>query len=342
MAFDWVSFFSSYRVSFSERGPNTSRDNVVVHCPFCGPKDSGRHMSINLSGKGWRCFRDNSHRGKNPARLVAALASLPIDRANALVGNAIFIPDDFLDRVKGLVGPAKVEEEEEPEGLAMPKDFRAFVPDLPSARPYERYLREERGFTLPQIYRLTQRYDLRYCVRGPFRNRIIFPVLFERRLVSWTGRSIDPNAELRYRSLSRDRERAMEEGLAPSIGAISDYVLWYDRLMRSNADILVLNEGPFDALKVDVLGRRHGISATCFFTSRPTEPQLLLLQDLATKFRRRIVMLDAKGTLATGIQISNALSMVGVETYILPETLKDPGEFDAQTFEKFMLAMRIG
>jgi hypothetical protein len=339
MAFNWVSYFNSYRVPFLERGPNTSRDNVVVHCPFCGLRDEGMHMSVNLSGKGWRCFRDHSHRGKNPARLVAALSSLPIDRANALVGNAVFIPDDFMGRVKSMLEP-DVPVQDRAHSLVLPEDFRAFGAHVPSARPYERYLRD-RGFAPAQIDRFTDRYDMRYCTRGPFRNRIIFPVWFEQHLVSWTGRSIDPNSALRYRALSRDPERAREEGFEPSQGAISHYILWYDRLREADADTLVLNEGPFDALKVNVLGRRHGVAATCFFTSAPTQQQLGILQDLMSRFRRKVVMLDSKGTLATGIQITDALSMFGVESYILPQSLKDPGEFDASSFAKFLLAMRI-
>lgn len=336
MAFSWPSFLNAYRVAFSERGANTSRGNIVVHCPFCGTRDGGQHMSISTEGRGWRCFRDNSHRGKSPSRLVAALAGIDLDRAKTIVGEAVFIPDDTLGRVRALLEPPS---KNKIPPLRLPEDFRAFR-SVPSARPYERYL-IDRGFTPGHIARFTQRYDMRYCTQGPFSHRVIFPVLFEGELVSWTGRSIDPNAFLRYKALTRDAERAREQGFEPSRDAISHYVLWYDQLVEADADTLVLCEGPFDALKVCVLGRPYGVQATCFFTSAPTEQQLVILQDLISKYRRRIVMLDSKGTLSTGIQISNALSMFGVENYRLPNSLKDPGEFDPRTFENFLLAMRL-
>lgn len=337
MAFNWISFLNSYRVPFSERGPNTSRGNVVVHCPFCGGRDSGMHMSVSTEGRGWRCFRDHTHRGKSPSRLVAALAGIDLDRARTIVGEAVFLPDNAMARVRELLAPTPSKNKIPP--LRLPEAFRAFS-SSPSARPYVNYL-ADRGFPVRDIARYTERYDLRYCTQGPFRQRVIFPVWFEGELVSWTGRSIDPNATLRYKALTRDPEIAREQGFEPSRGAISHYVLWYDHLVKADASALVLCEGPFDALKICVLGRRYGVQATCFFTSAPTQQQLVILQDLISKYRRRIVMLDSKGTLSTGIQITNALSMLGVENYKLPKSLKDPGEFDPRSFEKFMLAMKL-
>lgn len=323
MAFSWLDFLTSHRVPYSDTGPNTSRDNVVVHCPFCGSADHSQHMSVNVLGKGWRCFRDQSHRGKNPARLVAALLGLPLDRANALVGNATFIPDDFLGRIQGALGPPQ--ELLAPIGLKLPAEFKAFGGRFPSERPYERYCLG-RGFTPSQIERFTDRWGMRYCCRGSFRGRIMFPIRYKKQLVSWTGRTISANEELRYRALSRDGERTKREGYEPALGAISHFLLWYDLLMKADADTLVLNEGPFDALKINVLGRQEGIVATCFFTSAPTQEQLLLLHEVLPRFKRRIVMLDSAGTLATGIRITNALSSMGVRSYTLPRALKDPGE----------------
>lgn len=339
MAFDWIAFLASHRVAYSDTGPNTSRGNIVVHCPFCGPADHGQHMSINVEGRGWRCFRDNAHRGKNAARLVAALISMPLDRANALVGNATFIPDDFIGRMRASLGPPK--EVPVPIGLKMPEEFKAFGGRLPSERPYARYLLQ-RGFTSSQVERFTDRWEMRYCPRGSFRGRIIFPIKYKKTLVSWTGRTISANEDMRYRALSRDGERTKKEGYEPALGAISHFLLWFDYLMRADADTIVLNEGPFDALKINVLGRKEGIVATCFFTSAPTREQLMMLHELLPRFKRRIVMLDSAETLATGIRITNSLSSFGVRSFALPRTLKDPGEFDQSTFGNFVLALRTG
>src|ERR1700678_739755 len=97
--FDWVAFLSSRNIHYETRGPNVAHGNVTVHCPFCGPADSSTHMSISIEGHGWRCWRNHSHKGKNPVRLVQAILGCSWEVANATVGNSSYIPSDFLSNV---------------------------------------------------------------------------------------------------------------------------------------------------------------------------------------------------------------------------------------------------
>jgi hypothetical protein len=334
--FDWMRFFEQHRIEFNQSGPNVSRDNVTVHCPFCGTADQSKHLSVNLSGKGWRCWKSpNEHRGKSPARLVQGLLNCTWARACALTGESILIPDDFMARVRDTITPP---EAPETIPLKLPKEFKPFV-GKPSARPFERYMVKKRGFDYDDMDRL-HRYDVRYCTTGAYRNRVIFPVWFEKRLMSWTGRHIG-DSTLRYKALTVDPDKARDEGYKPAVGAISHYLLWYDMLRKIDADTIALVEGPMDALKVCILGKSEGICATCFFTSEPTESQVDLLHTLLRRFKRKITLLD-RGTFATGIRIASGLSSLGVTSYELPSRLKDPGEFDVSTFRKFALALRRG
>lgn len=336
MAWDWQRFLDQHRVDYAQSGANTSRDNVTVHCPFCGTQDPSKHMSVNLSGKGWRCWRNSQHRGKSPTRLVAAMIGVSLDRAAQITGTAIFITDDFMSRVRAELDPPK---DVKPTPLKMPPEFKAFT-HLPSARPYEDYLRR-RGFSDKQIDRMTDRWGLRYCTRGAYAGRIIFPIRYKGDLVAWTGRTISARDELRYRALSTDPERAEREGHQPALGAISHFLLWYDYLREADADTIILAEGPFDALKMNVLGRQQGIVSSCFFTSEPTEPQTDLLHELLPRFRHRYMLLD-RGTFATGIRVANNLATLGMVSQQLPIHIKDPGEFDLSTWNKFVLALRRG
>src|SRR5687767_1990310 len=105
MAFDWLGFLDGYGVPYITRGANVARNHVSVHCPFCGAEDESQHMSINLQDKGWRCYRADTHQGKNPARLVAGLLGISRAEADRLVGNNVYIPEDFLGHVSGLMKP---------------------------------------------------------------------------------------------------------------------------------------------------------------------------------------------------------------------------------------------
>jgi hypothetical protein len=334
--FEWKRFFDQHNIEYRESGANVSRGNVAIHCPFCGPQDPGQHLSVNLNLRGYRCWRNpTQHRGKNPARLVQALLKIPFDRASQIVGNSVYVPSDFMAQVKRrIVPPAPIEAKP----IALPKEFKRFDEYLPSGRPFRRYL-NERGFLADEIERLTKRYGVYYAARGPYRGRVLFTVRHEGELISWTGRSIHADAKLRYKTLSVDPERAESEGMPPAKGAISHYLLWFDKLMSADADTLLLVEGPFDALKVATLGRDYGMIATCFFTAEPTEQQIELLHEACPQFKRRILLLD-KGTLATGIRVASTLSSLGIVTKQIPKGLKDPGEFTPRTFEQFVLALK--
>jgi hypothetical protein len=334
MAFDWTRFFEQHRIDFQASGSNVSRNHVAIHCPFCGRDDPSMHMSVHLEGKGWRCWRHPQHRGKSPAKLVQALLGVSWERAKAMVGETVYVPDDFMSRVQAQINPPKAPT---PKAISLPKEFKAFGKGLPSERPYRNYLLG-RGFTDKQIDTITKRYGVRYCTSGPYSGRVVFVVRYEGEIVSWTGRAISKSQELRYKALSADPERAEREGSQVAHSAISHYLLWYDRIRDTDARTLVLCEGPMDALKVDMLGDRYGICATCFFTSSPTDRQVELLHTLCPQFKRRILLLD-RGTLALAIRVTAGLSSLDVKLEEVPQGLKDPGEFDPVTFRDFALAL---
>lgn len=314
--FDWLNFLDSYHIKYVTKGANVAKGNVSVHCPMCGSDDPSEHMTINLDGKGWRCYRNDAHRGKRPARLVQQLLGIPLHQAMSIVGQSVFIPEDFIGAVMAKLRPtAKAALPE----VKQPKDFKPLTDKNHSARMFVNYMLD-RGFTRGEINRMHQYHGLCYAIAGEQRGRIIFPVEYGGKLQSWTGRTVYPDVELRYKSLSPDPEQSDN----PATGPISDFLLWYDQLL-DGGDVLVLNEGPFDALKVRTLGRSHRIYATCCFTATPSESQIEMLHDVAPLFKRRVLLLD-RGTLAATLKVSTALGSLRFEALSLPRRLKDPGE----------------
>lgn len=333
MAFDWIAFLEANHIKYVTTGPNVSRGNIAVHCPLCGAADKSEHMSISLNGKGWRCFRNrDEHKGKNPTRLVAALLNVSIDRARSIVGDAVFIPDDFMGAVMGKLTPHVGVSK--PHTLKLPIEFKPLHTDKPSVKAFKNYLTgPTRQFTPNQVRRFTKDYDMYYATRGPMKGRVVFTVYFNHKLVTWTGRTIYPQVDLRYKTLSADPE--VEQ--YPALGPINDYLLWYDDLnnRKHDSDTLVLCEGPFDALKVSVLGAKHGIDATCFFTASPSTRQIDLLHDLMPQYSRRFLLLD-RGTLSTALRVQGGLHALKVPYLTLPANVKDPGVLDERGLLKIL------
>lgn len=320
MAFGWISFFDQHNIEYTSSGPSVVRGNIAIKCPWCGSNDQSQHLSINLEGKGWRCWRNHDHSGRSPVRLVQVLLKCTFEQAEFLVNGTTSIPIDFMSHVRRQLEPSKPIKQQD---LMLPFAFRPFK-NLPSAKRFVNYMLR-RGFTEREIWVCTKRYNMGYCTQGPFQGRIIFPVSYFGKLMSWTGRSIYSTAELRYKTLTTNKERAEREGLSPAVGPISHYLLWFDDLIKSDADTICLCEGPFDSLRLNVLGHQLGVVATCFFTSAPTSQQVELLHSLLPRFKNRYLILD-RGAEGLALKTSFQLSPLGVEVRHLPPGVKDPGE----------------
>lgn len=330
MAFDWLNFLDANRIHYVTTGPNVSHGHVAVHCPMCGTADPSQHMAISLTGGGWKCWRSADHRGKAPAYLVASLLGIPVDRAHDMVGGAVFIPEDFIGTVRAKMAPPEVKKIIR---LKMPDEFKPII-DRWDIEPAIQYL-EGRGFAWRDIKRFTEVYGLRYAVTGKYRGRIVFPIYEDGVLKTWTARAIHKDVELRYKTLSTKPE--LEEH--PAAGPINDYLLWQDDI-RENVDrseTLLLCEGPFDALKLRVIGARLGCEATCFFTSSPSRLQMDILHDIGHRYRRRFLLLDQK-TLGNALRAQSNLVSLGVGVLHLPAYLKDPGEMRVSDLQNLLLA----
>lgn len=322
--FDWPQFLGKRGVAFATQGKNVSRGNLSTHCPFCGPDDSGMHLSVSTKGKGWRCLRrPRDHRGMRPEKLIMAITGCSYAAAARIVGNTVFLPDDFMATVnKHLAGAELVHQSHT---LTLPDEFFPLGTNRPSAKLYHSYL-SERGFD--NHTELTEFYGLRYCPRGRWKGRIIFPVYHDGELVSWVGRTVYPSESehgKRYKVLSADPDK--EEH--PAVGPITDYLLWYDETRNGyndfgRFDTIVLVEGPFDALRVNVLGYEEGVVSTCFFTAQPSKRQIDLFHDLLPRFRHRFLLLD-KGTTAAAMNVAGDLQTLDIDIRQMPDDVKDPG-----------------
>jgi len=320
--FDWPAFLDSRGIFYATSGPNVATGHIAVHCPFCGPADPSQHMSISLKGRGWKCWRNAEHRGKGAARLIQHLAGVSYQTAHEIAGTSVSLPGDFMSTVMGHVSPKKIVK---PKRLTLPDEFKR-IDGKRSGRAIFRYLTEDRGFTESQVLRLSKDYGLRYAMTGPQRYRVVFPVWFEGQLVSWTGRTIG-DAIPRYKTLGLPSEDYEGEYGRFAMGALPDYLLFYDMLKERPGDAICLCEGPFDALKVCVLGERDKIDATCFFTAKPSARQIELLHELLPRYPkgRRFLVLD-RGTLSTSLKLAAELSSLGVIPKEIPKGHKDPGD----------------
>lgn len=324
MHFNIEELYLKRGVDFITRGTNVKKGEINISCPFCNASsnpDPSYHLGVAPETGYWSCWRNRKHRGKKLHRLLMKLLRISYKEACDILGEKIDwiregsfeIFEDNFD-INNLFGEQDVEEIGD---LEFDKDFRRFG-NYMSERPFLRYLEKGRGFHRTHVMEVIEAYDFYFCISGKWQDRLILPVRLDGKLMTWTGRHLQPNAELRYRSLSE------KEG---ALMSIKDLVFNYDELVNSGGKTLFVCEGPFDAIKLDFYARDLDCRSTALFSKALRLPQSYLLSDLSNVFDKIVILLDAEELEATLMSDATlAFLHDQVDLGELPAGFHDPGE----------------
>lgn len=305
---DWTRFLDENNIHYVTRGPNTKKGEVSIQCPFCGTDDPSEHLGINLKSSKWGCHRDASHRGKQPHSLIRVMLGISSHAAKQIVAQYSRADPDTLDAMLSALEGIGEEPEEvkAPDHEAEWAKFRKIKPRGMSDK-YFRYL-QVRGYAAEVI---TEKYDLRCCYVGRYKDRILIPVRFNGELLGWTSRAVGtPKTAPRY--LMSDEN-------------VKTTVFNYDNLKKGGERLFIV-EGPFDAMTIDTYYVDDAVAvplnATCTFGTSPTISQIALLRALVKKYNQAFVLFD-KGADSPA---RNLAEWVGAQPAYLPHGVKDPGE----------------
>lgn len=331
MSFNWIAFCDRYKVDYVTAG----LDHIEVHCIWCGSEDHSHHLAISLSGKGYKCWiAPQQHKGIKPTKLVQALLGCPWAEAFSITGEETRGPArgdiEFMNRAQELLGTRKSQTPKTE--LEYLKEFRPLVPEG-SGRYFVEYM-ASRGYSESDLYKLNKRYNLQCTISGFFKYRVIFPIRMDGKLVAWTGRSTNKNADIRYQTLSANADVAEKFGLPKALMSI-ERTLWnYDVLLKGGEDLYIC-EGPFDALRLDYTGYKFDIGATCVFKKNISSEQIALLDNIVPRFKRAFLLFDAKEYLDI-FRTRSQLVHLELRTKPLPRGFEDPGDMDYKAAARFL------
>jgi len=321
--FGWVALFDKQRIHYIDRGANVKRGEINIRCPWCGSADPSEHMGINLDTGWYSCWRNRAgHSGKSPLRLLMRLLNVGYNEARELagLGEGYIDPEGFDAVAARLMGRTSAE----PTHVAPRREFIQFdkhfkpMDDTVSCRRWWNYV-YQRGFDARDILPMCDRYSIRMARDGNYAMRLILPYFLDGRLVTWTGRAIAPST-IRYKDLS------VEDSLVPVKETLFNHDIAAACGRRST---LVLVEGPLDALKVDYYGAPFGVRSVGLSTNSVSEQQALLLEELAGRFKRVVLMMDNKTDygLVDSMRMKQRLSFIrGLQVMPVPYNRPDPGE----------------
>lgn len=298
-----VEILEQQNFPFVRSGPNVARNHINVKCPFCND-DPSEHLGINCETGYWSCWRDRSHRGRKPHYLLQALLGWSYHRIDSLLGVSAD-PSGLTQAVTALQRPPSRISTSAQKSFYKWPDGAVRIEPRSWMMMYWNYLVRARGFDESSLQALIDAYDLRACRsdQDGWSTRILFPIYnTTHKLVAMTGRAIG-HQTLRYKSTQQHE------------GMNIKHTLWRWETLCDDS-ILVLTEGPLDALKLDWYGRKYGVRGTCVFGSYCSFEQEQILRSLCS--HQRIVVAFDQANLSGSLQTVNQLSGLQVRFSDIP------------------------
>lgn len=324
-----LDFLRSNGIEYVDRGPDVAKDNVNIKCPFCGDEDTGEHMGINLETGYYGCWRNTNHRGRDVAFLLKVITGISLISVRRQIGSLTVLSSDDITYMYDVLNNTERNQVEESrpiggvEHLKLLKSFKPLWKYNYSCKPYYKYL-ENRGFN--NISELTYVYRLHYCMYGDWNYRIIFPIYYKRKLVTWVGRSIHKDETMHYRDLS------VPESVRHAKFCISEY----DYVSTGGRNLYIV-EGLMDSTKMNWY-LRNSDKATCLFTNSMTTEQRDILWKIGKKFDTVIVLLDNDAT-GNALTVQSQLRPVLKNVFIrsVQDRYGDPGALPGCNIQRGIL-----
>lgn len=252
---------------------------IQVDCPQCSADSQRFRLGYNIKGNYFTCW---SCGPKKYHLTVAILCKRPVAEIYPLLKG---IKREILEK--------------EPTKSSLTLTWPANLVTLKG--PHKRYLLS-RGFDPKYVSQLWQLKGISLNPDG-LSWRIVIPIFYKGDIVSWTARSILPNAKRRYMTARPSEEKLFHKDL-----------LFGEDFCRG--DSVVVHEGPLDAIST-------GPGAVSTFGTVFSQKQVLKI----SKYKRRVICFDSspEGREA-GMKLAEQLKVFPGETYHLTLDAKDSGE----------------
>jgi hypothetical protein len=274
------------------------------------------------------CWRDANHRGKDFTKVVRALIHCSFQEAKRLISkDQVILQDENIeDYVNGLFD--EKEDKIEIVGvdeLELPKLFTE-IRSVGIKKPFWDYLKSRGLNNDKKLQKLIGRFNIRCCLTGEWKMRLIFPVCLHDELVTWQSRSIYKAAMIPYKDLSKEE----------SVVHVKECIYNYDELLEKGGYILYITEGIFDCLKIEYFGIKD-VNATCIFTKTLRDSQIYQLKLLSAAFEEVRLLLDEDAWSDAYFDIGEQLSFIpNFRIQQLPEGVGDPGELRRSQFKQLV------
>jgi ribosomal protein L44E len=301
MSFDAFNFYRDYNVPYITEGTKHCQEGwIQTVCPFC-TGNPGHHLGFDIQGNFYNCWRCGWH---STEEVIQALAGVSFKEAKD-------IKREY--KLRASDKSKLYSKQDKPKGK-----FKLPYGCGPLQKQHKRYL-EKRLFDPDKIESL-------YGIMGTgplgkYNYRIIAPIFFNERLVSYQGRDITDKSDMKYKACPKDVEIIFHKHLVYAIDLVP-------------GDSGVVVEGITDVWRL-------GPGAVATFGIKFTNSQIKLL---ASRFKRLFFFYDPGDpqAIVQAEKLAYAVAALGdVECEIIGTSDSDPGSMSDEDAAYLMKHLSI-
>jgi hypothetical protein len=291
--FQIIEFLNEYGVEYITEGTKHCTEGwVQIECPFC-VGNPGYHLGFNMNGEYWNCWRCDWH----------SMEEVVMELTHSSRSEARIIIKQFNGRPSIPIQSKKIKVFKR--RLEFPVGTRSLQ------KQHREYLKR-RKFNDKELEKIWGLKGTGFT--GPYKYRIIAPIFYQSRMVSYQGRDITDKQTTKYKACKKELELIQHKHLLYGL----DFV---------KGKTIVVCEGVTDVW-------RMGKGAVATFGTSYTQQQMNLLSEF-----QKVYMLFDTGEIEASRHAEKAaysLSSLGIETDIVELDKNDPADLDQQEAEKIM------
>jgi hypothetical protein len=293
MKFDIIKFLEDNNIPYATKGVNTAKGWINTNCPLCIQGDESNHLGFNIKNSYWKCWRCGHHW---PETVIMELIATSFPEAKRIIR----------EYSNNLLQQPEKKENRKIENLILP------LPGWTMKMRHHEYL-IKREF---DSEKLEKEYDLSGTDHiGEYKFRIIIPIYFNGKLISYQGRDITERQTPKYKACKKELELLHHK-----------YILY--NIDNAEKNTVVVVEGIMDVFRL-------GSNSVATFGTGFTPEQVNLLAD---RFKKIIIFYD-KGEEAQqqAMKLSTMLNGLGRESEVIEhEQYDDPADMPQNEADYFM------
>jgi DNA primase len=302
----WLPFLNAYNIPYYK----SSGDNVQMSCCLC-TDDHSQNLGLSTKTSAYKCWRNTSHRGYSPVRVIEALLKVPREDAKR-------IAKQYFNWSAG-DAESKYGEVKTSEWVEKPKEFYPFTFQEAHEKVFLNYLKRR---NLDPHF-VINRFQMHYALSGPYANRLIVPIMKGGHWYTWVARTYSADEPKRYLAASAEHVKSQPY----------QHLFDIDNLLGGK--MLVITEGVFDSIAI-TSSMATGVQATALFGKQISDVQVGLLMKLSQKYDRIALGLDSDA-------YNDCIEMIERLRWYVPKieqvypTKKDWGEMSSKEIRENLL-----